>query len=391
MAEHTSTDGQVSDGRQNGRALRVGLTGADRFLGRHVLLTLETAGCDVRVADDETLSSPHKLARFVRDCQTLVHLAGNDFLAPEESARQQIRRAWSLVWACEAVRACPNVITTAQAARTEQTRLIAAAANEAGSVLMDWARRNEVVGTTLQIPEVYGPGVDATTHSIVNELCRGVQLDRVAANEAMNELELLWVGDLADEIVDYILFPSEETGPVRVHGELEANSRELADELAILKASVLDRCSLPDNSDEARRTLGITLAACAGAPVAGRSNTPGAGQLAGLPVHTVTEERFHTRTLHRVFVDHGRVRLRYRSLNATDATDVVLSHDGLNTCLLPPFIAYSLIAESTEGAKMIVSAVRGDLDQGNDLHSTTPLEEQSIATGLGSGPVKQAA
>ena len=243
--------------------LTVGLTGPDGFVGRHTALALQNADCTVVRLDRTALSDPARLARLVARCDTVVHLAGANRGDAAEVAATNVDLAWTLVRAFESARVAPRVVYTSstqeEPAADGTITSYGASKREAGDVLMDWARRKETVATSLTVPNVFGPGCRPFYNSVTATFCHLLARGEQPQVQVDKDLELIFVGDLAAEIADYVVAHPEETGRVRVYGELHASVSELLEELTTMSRGYFAAGEVPDLSNEARRQLFATF------------------------------------------------------------------------------------------------------------------------------------
>ena len=238
--------------------LTVAITGASGFVGRHTCLALEQGGCTVVPLGREQLADPQTLARQIAGCDAVVHLAGCNRGPDAKVAETNVNLAWSIVWACEAARVSPRIVY-AGSTQEETANVYGRSKREAGEVLMDWARRQETIATSLTIPNVFGPGCRPFYNSVTATFCHMLARGEEPQIQVDKDLELIFVGDLAAEIADFVIAHPEETGRVRVHGELHASVSELLTELRGMSDRYFTRGEVPDLSNEASRQLFATF------------------------------------------------------------------------------------------------------------------------------------
>ena len=238
--------------------LTVGVTGASGFVGRHTVLALKQADCRVVPLGRDETGDPQRLARLVADCDVVVHLAGANRGDEAEVAAANISLAWSLVQAFETAGVSPRVVY-AGSTQEEAGNSYGNSKREAGEVLMDWARRQQTVATSLTIPNVFGPGCKPFYNSVTATFCHLLATGEEPTVQVDKDLELIFVGDLAAEIADYVVAHPEETGRVRVYGELHATVSELLVELRTMAAAYFANGEVPDLSNESRRQLFATF------------------------------------------------------------------------------------------------------------------------------------
>lgn len=355
--------------------LTVGLTGARGFVGKHTLLALRDQGCSVIEAARDTFIDPEKLGEFVRNADVIVHLAGANRGAVDEVAKANVDLAWAIVWACEAEDVSPQIIYVSSTQETESNPY-GASKREAGEVLMDWGRRNGATVTTLVVPNVFGPGCQPFYNSVVATFCH--QLTRGEEPQVVvdKELELIWVGDLAAEIADYVVHPNDETGRVRVHGELKATVSELLEELQVLSESYFGDGVVPDLAEESRRLLYATLMSYLpkeAQPIRPEPHADSRGSLveiirmytAGRVFFSTTKPRvrrgdhYHTRLIERFCVVRGSAVIRIRAVGGKEVIEHHVTGDKPEFITIPAMHTHHI--ENTGSDELITLFWGSDL------------------------------
>lgn len=341
----------MNDQSQAGTGIKVGVTGAHGFVGKHTVLALKHEGCEVVEAGRETFADASKLAEFVRDVDVIVHLAGANRGEVDEVAKANVELAWSLVWACEAARVNPQIIYSSST-QEDADNPYGASKREAGEVLMDWARRNDTIATTLVVPNVFGPGCKPFYNSVVATFCHMLGRRETPEVQVDKELELIWVGDLAAEITDYVISPNDETGRVRIHGELKATVSELLEELTILSEGYFGDGIVPDLAEESRRLLYATLMSHLpkeAQPICPEPHSDNRGSLveiirmntAGRVFFSTTKpgirrgEHYHTRLIERFCVVRGSAVIRIRAVGGGEVIEHHVTGDNPQFITIP--------------------------------------------------------
>ena len=346
--------------------LTVAVTGAAGFVGRHTCLALEQAGCEVVPLGRAETADPKTLARHVVRCDAIVHLAGCNRGTDAEVAETNVGLAWTIVWACEAARVAPRIVY-AGSTQEEADNVYGNSKREAGDILMDWARRQETVATSLTVPNVFGPGCRPFYNSVTATFCHMLARGEEPVLKVDKDLELIFVGDLAAEIADYVVAHPEETGRVRLHGELHATVGELLEELRGMADGYFAGGYVPDLSNESRRQLFATF--CSHLPAEAQRHEPPkhadargdfvevlklreAGQVSFSTTKPgVTRgDHYHTRKFEWFCVVRGQAIIRVRAANDPDA-EIIEHHctgDAPRFITIPPMHTHNITNIGTD-------------------------------------------
>jgi UDP-2-acetamido-2,6-beta-L-arabino-hexul-4-ose reductase len=188
--------------------MRVAVTGAHGFIGSHVMIRLDLddriAGVAVR---REAFTDTDALAETVAGADAVVHLAALNRAPDQEDVyATNVRLIETLIAALDVGERPPHVLFASSVQRHTDTPY--GRAKRKGERLLEaWAASRSAHLSILEVPNVFGPGCRPFSNSVVatfaHQLARGeqpqVHEDRV--------LPLLYVGDLADAIVELVRWP----------------------------------------------------------------------------------------------------------------------------------------------------------------------------------------
>lgn len=196
--------------------LRIGITGANGFLGWHLRAHLHHRQ-DVRLstADRDTFADPGKLRAFVSGVDAIVHLAAVNRAPDAEVLEGNVRPAEQLLAACEAAGAKPHILFTNSTQRGRDTpygRAKAAAAER----LRQWGESNGAGFTNLILPHLFGECGRPFYNSAVATFCHQIANGEAPKIIVDAELELMHAQRVAGRIVAMI--ETRTTGEQRLEG-----------------------------------------------------------------------------------------------------------------------------------------------------------------------------
>lgn len=244
------------------RVLCIGITGQSGFIGTHLLNTLSLWKDRFTIIpfEDSFFKDAIKLTGFVKKCDFIVHLAGvNRHSDQQQVYLQNIQITKKLIDALDAAHTNPSIIFSSSI-QESRGNLYGNAKKESRELLASWCERNNASFTGLLIPNVFGPfgapfynSVIATfSHQIANGLVPVVEVDA--------ELNLIYVGELVEIIVQVI-----ETPPsgINQYHAVEATKSitvgEILKMLFVMKEQYIDFGQIPDITDRFSLQLFNTL------------------------------------------------------------------------------------------------------------------------------------
>ena len=178
----------------------VGVTGANGFIGQHLLKHLEQHKAFAAIqATRETFASKTALGRFVRECDSIVHLAGMNRGDDDEIYRTNVTTTRDLIEAIEGSGHTPHILF---ASSTHRDRDSAYGRSKAAceSLLEEAAGRGVLKLTTLVIPGVFGPGCRPFYNSVVATFCHQIAKGEPCQIQRDQEVHLVSVHRLVEDI-----------------------------------------------------------------------------------------------------------------------------------------------------------------------------------------------
>lgn len=318
--------------------MKVGITGANGFLGWHLRIRLALEGHDVRTATRETFAGPEALNEFVDGLDTIVHAAGvnraND-AAEITSGNRDL--AADLVEALDTTASQATVIYT-NSTQSEADNLYGNAKREAASILAQQQARLDAGFVDLVLPHLFGefgrPFYNSAVTTFAHLLATGGE---PTINDG-GTLELVHAQQVAEQILPLL---SERTSRrIRVEGH-QCSVRDAWELLAAQHQRYVDEGTIPDTSDahELRMfntlrsqlyaadlyPVNLTLHADERGAFSEMARADGLGQTSiSTSVPGITRgDHYHLDKIERFVVIRGQARIRVRQL----LTDEIKTYD----------------------------------------------------------------
>ncbi len=192
--------------------LKIGITGQPGFIGTHLYNTLGLYPDKFRRIPfaDSYFSDEAALNAFVGECDVIVHLAAmNRHNDPEVLYQTNIKLVKQLIGAMKHTGSTPHVLFSSST-QEERDNQYGKSKREGRQLLSDWALANNAKFTGLIIPNVYGPYGHPYYNSVVATFCHQLTHGEEPRIETDGELKLIYVSELAAEIIDHITAMKQE-------------------------------------------------------------------------------------------------------------------------------------------------------------------------------------
>lgn len=183
----------------------VAVTGADGFIGSHLMMRL---ALDERFAPVAVGRSDFKdaaaLAELLTDVDAVVHLAGCNRGPADELYDINVALVDTLTAALLARDEPPHVLFASSVQRTNASPY-GRSKLTGERRLEDWAIAQGAPLSILEIPNVFGPGCRPYHNSVVATFARELATGGEPEVHEDRELPLVYVGDLVDLVIDMIV------------------------------------------------------------------------------------------------------------------------------------------------------------------------------------------
>lgn len=195
---------------------KIGITGQNGFVGKHLYNTLglKPEQYERVPFKKEFFESQESLENFVKQCDVIIHLAAmNRHESAEFIYKTNIELVEKLVSALENTHSKAHVLFSSSS-QEERDNLYGQSKKEGRELLQNWAERSGGKFTGLIIPNVFGPFGKPNYNSFIATFCYKLTHGEEPVIQQDGEVQLIYVGELVNEIIKCI--DQEITEPVKV-------------------------------------------------------------------------------------------------------------------------------------------------------------------------------
>lgn len=189
--------------------MRVGLTGANGFIGWHTRARLRIAsGFEIAPIGRALFGDVQKLAEYLKTCDAVVHLAGGRYADDTSDYAENIRLTDTLLAGLRASRtAVPLFFASTKA--IEKDNEYGRSKKESMARFRTWGEETGAPVLSLTMPNVFGEFAQPDHHIALATFCRDIGIGAQSTINASGSLELVYVQDVAKRIESFLLSPSE--------------------------------------------------------------------------------------------------------------------------------------------------------------------------------------
>lgn len=225
--------------------LRIGITGQEGFVGRHLYNTLGLFPDEfTRIDFKKDLADDQALDAFVSGCDVVVHLAAmNRHEDPQVIYNTNIDLVKKLIASLVRTGSNPHVLMSSSS-QEERDNLYGQSKKEGRELLSDWATKAGALFTGLIIPNVFGPFGMPMYNSVVATFSHLVANGGSPKIDVDGELKLIYVGELVSEILNIIRTKTNEPVYTMAHTS-EAKVSEILRLLNKYKEVYQDKGEIP--------------------------------------------------------------------------------------------------------------------------------------------------
>lgn len=206
--------------------VKVGITGQQGFVGQHLynLLGLfpeefERISFFRIMFEEESI-----LLDFVKKCDVIVHLAAVNRHSDQNIIYDtNINLIKKLITALDKSGTTPHIIF-ASSTQEEKENLYGKSKLDGRSIFYEWALINGANFTGLIIPNVFGPFGRPHHNSFIATFCHQLTHGEVPYVEIDNEVKLIYVGELANEILKAIRKPGDSRIQIKHTSKLKVSA-----------------------------------------------------------------------------------------------------------------------------------------------------------------------
>jgi UDP-2-acetamido-2,6-beta-L-arabino-hexul-4-ose reductase len=189
--------------------MNIGITGQSGFIGSHLTNYFTQKCFNVIPVKKESFSSSRKLCCELKDCSTVIHLAGMNRGLDKEVHDCNVYLASQLVSALEQGNLTPNVLF-ASSTQEETDNLYGQSKKEATDIFIKWAKRNNATFTSLILPNIFGPFCKPNYNSVIATFCYQLTHNQDPIIQVDKSLKLIYVKDLVEQIFKLVETPSKD-------------------------------------------------------------------------------------------------------------------------------------------------------------------------------------
>lgn len=185
---------------------KIGITGQNGFIGKYLYNSIKINAADLQIVpfDREFFENENKLDQFVQQCDVIIHLAGlNRHSDPEIIYSTNIELARKLVHSFKRTSKSPFLIF-ASSTQEERDNHYGRSKLESRLIFKSWAEEHEAQFCGLVIPNVFGPFCQPFYNSVIATFSYQLLNNQIPRVEKDTELKLIYVGELADRIINII-------------------------------------------------------------------------------------------------------------------------------------------------------------------------------------------
>ncbi len=226
---------------------KIGITGQNGFVGYHLYQLLKYTREDFELVDFERsfFEEEKKLDQFVNQCDVIVHLAAvNRHESIEKLYEINVSLAQKLIDSLNRTEAKPHVIISSST-QEERDNLYGASKKEARNLFSTWATQTNAHFTGMVIPNVFGPFGMPFYNSVVATFCYQLTHDQTPSIDVDGQLNLIYVGDLVDQIIQKIDSNDNTHNCLVKEGSVQKVS-EILNDLKNFKVTYLDSGEIPE-------------------------------------------------------------------------------------------------------------------------------------------------
>jgi UDP-2-acetamido-2,6-beta-L-arabino-hexul-4-ose reductase len=226
--------------------IRVGITGQEGFVGKHLYNTFGLFPDEFLHVEFERsfFENETNLDYFVSQCDVIVHLAAmNRHESHEVIYETNVNLVQKLVNALERTNSKPHVLLSSSS-QEERDNLYGKSKKEGRELISNWAEKNSAIFTGLVIPNVFGPFGKPFYNSVVATFCHQVSHNETPKIDVDGDLKLIYVGELVQEIIVQIRTKNNQPKQEILH----TSEKKVSEILALLqhyKSEYQDNGSIP--------------------------------------------------------------------------------------------------------------------------------------------------
>lgn len=325
------------------KKLRVGITGQNGFVGRHLFNFLNLQE-DVELIHFNRyyFEREDQLKAFVSSCDTIVHLAAmNRHKDSNVIYETNVKLVTLLLNACKGANVQPHIIFSSST-QEDADNPYGRSKKVGGDLIEEWATNEQGTFTRLVIPNIFGPFGKPFYNSVVATFCKQIVSDEPHKILVDTEVKLIYINKLISEVHKSIV--QRKQGKVFIEHQYTINVSSLSSAITKIYTDYSGSGTLPDleqplildlfntllcylpkdfypkylkDNKDARGTF---IEVC-------RTNSKGQFSFSTTVPGITRGNHFHTRKAERFVVIKGEARIDLRKVDSDYVTSYILSGD----------------------------------------------------------------
>lgn len=325
------------------KKLRVGITGQNGFIGRHLFNFLNLQE-DVELIhfNRNYFECEDQLKSFVSSCDTIVHLAAlNRHEDSNVIYETNVRLVTILLNACRGAKVQPHILFSSST-QEDTDSIYGKSKKRGGDLIEEWATNEQGSFTRLVIPNVFGPFGKPYYNSVVATFCAQTVSNQPHILLEDVELNLVYINKLVFEVYRSIF--ERRQGRVLINHQYTINVSSLSSVINEMYTDYSESGTFPDLEQPLILDLFNTLLCYLPKdfyPKYLNENTDNRGSFVEVcrasskgqfsfstTVPGITRgNHFHTRKAERFVVIKGQARIDMRKIDSCEVTSYFLSGD----------------------------------------------------------------
>jgi UDP-2-acetamido-2,6-beta-L-arabino-hexul-4-ose reductase len=186
--------------------LKVGITGQNGFIGKHLYNTLGLFSREFERVDFQKgyFEDSQKLNDFVEQCDVIVHLAAkNRHNDPQVIYDTNIGLVQKLITSLERTKSEAHLLFSSST-QEERDNLYGKSKREGRELMVGWSERSGGKFTGMVIPNVFGPFGHPNYNSVIATFCFQLSHNERPVIDVDGTMKLIYVGELVEEILKQI-------------------------------------------------------------------------------------------------------------------------------------------------------------------------------------------
>lgn len=229
------------------RLIRVGITGQEGFMGTHLYNFLGTKSEQIdRIHYDRSyFQNPDQLAKFVSQCDVIVHIAAmNRYENPQVIYDTNLQLVQQLIDACNTAKVQPKIIFSSST-QEDRDNLYGKSKRDGRALLESWAKEKQAAVTSFVIPNVFGPFGRPFYNSFIATFCH--QINQGEEPNVINDsqVNLIYINKLSEEFFNEIMNAAQDIKKYLVPHSSSKKVSEILELLLSYKKQYLDKGEVP--------------------------------------------------------------------------------------------------------------------------------------------------